>query len=339
MDDVFGISTIAELSPANRDSFFKYGFFKYPIRKKLRHSLGIGPSRLGLNSVSDSVPVKCAVDKRRGKQFIRERDQLAKKPKAHEEGRQQRLRVARSHHCTKHQVRRCRPLAVGSLRCEETSPRSHLPCAYDDPGWNWTHEMHPQRLKRAICELQNGADDAALGNMTECMAKSFGVSEESTIQMAGPTSLCSSNVALVLKIPCGHPLHKDANLLFQTTECINLPVDIQGKDVREFRDVCWECHRAHETENDNGPVARVIQTMLPTFEILLTNDDQSPGQTRAKTAGQQVVRDLGHLHEQWRPRASRSSRNAYEAGHRHDHNGTGHWHQQTFGSQRDEPLN
>ena len=117
--------------------------------------------------------------------------------------------------------------------------------------------MHPQRLKRAICELQNGADDAALGNMTECMAKSFGVSEESTIQMAGPTSLCSSNVALVLKIPCGHPLHKDANLLFQTTECINLPVDIQGKDVREFRDVCWECHRAHETENDNGPECAV----------------------------------------------------------------------------------
>ena len=74
--------------------------------------------------------------------------------------------------------------------------------------------------------------------MTECMTKSFGGPKESAIQMACPTSLCSSNVALMLKILCGHPLHKDANVLFQTHECTNLPVAIQGKGASEFRDVC-----------------------------------------------------------------------------------------------------
>ena len=49
----------------------------------------------------------------------------------------------------------------------------------------------------------------------------------------------------------------DIDLDYRTDECINLPVDIHGKDVREFRDVCWECHRAHETENDNGPECAV----------------------------------------------------------------------------------
>ena len=46
-----------------------------------------------------------------------------------------------------------------------------LGCAYDDPAWNCCHEMGPQPLKKAICKFQNEADDVALDNMTECMAK------------------------------------------------------------------------------------------------------------------------------------------------------------------------
>ena len=177
-----------------------------------------------------------------------------------------------------------------------------LGCAYDDPGWNWCHEMGPQKLKRAICERQNEADDAALDNMTDCMTKSFGGPEESAIQMAGPTSLCSSNEGLTLKIPCGHPLHKDANLLFQPDKCMNLPVDIQGTDVREFREVCWECYRAHETRNPTGPECPVHSPhyfkRCCRHSRFCKQEDQSPGPARAKTVRQHGVRDLGALYEQ-----------------------------------------
>ena len=79
------------LPESNREFFTKYGFLKYPIGKKFHRPSGSGSSKLGLNSISDTVSVKCAVNKRRGKQFGRWRDQLTKRPKAHEEGRQQRL--------------------------------------------------------------------------------------------------------------------------------------------------------------------------------------------------------------------------------------------------------
>ena len=89
-----GASSVEELSPANRDFFFKYGFLKYPARKRLRRPSGSGSSRLVLNPVLDSVPVKCAVDKRRRIHLGRQhgdRQQPSKKAKTHEDGLQQRL--------------------------------------------------------------------------------------------------------------------------------------------------------------------------------------------------------------------------------------------------------